>query len=207
MRNAILSVLLFAAAQVQAQFTPAEPRTESHLLKFSILAPGIEYERSLTRFTTLNAYTGLSPSGAYTSETGFQYFLNPTVQLQYRYYYNMKSRQARGKNTAFNSANYLALHLEATGSSIISNSEDELDGNYGAAVVWGFQRVYKSGLYLGGHVGPGIKVDASGKAGFFIHSGLRFGIVFKNRNAREEAEVRRLEQQDVRMPEIWAISE
>lgn len=195
MNRFLFSLLLIGPLTISAQYTPEETTVEPHILRLHILSPGVEYELGLGRYTSINAFAGLTSALWYTQNEGLMYFLNPTINLQYRYYYNMRRRALKDKRTDYNSADFLAVHLEGTGNTLLSNSDMSFQGNYAAGLVWGLQRTFQNGISLGGYIGPGVGIQNSGDLQFQLLTGLRIGYTFRSRADRQEAKLRRMERQ------------
>lgn len=138
-------LLLLISGLAQAQMS--EPtRTEPRLFKINLLAPGFEYEIALGSSTTLNINPYLT--GGYASSEGLLVF--PAIQGQFRKYYNLIRRQAKGKRTTGNSGNFIGLAGFGVGRSITSTEGNPVFQNYyGAGPVWGLQRTYQSKLNIG----------------------------------------------------------
>ena len=148
---------------------------EKGLLSVNILTPGLEYELGLTNTTTLDFRIGTG--FAYRKGIfGEGYGVYPIFNVQYRYYYNLKKRHDKGKNTTNNSANYLALSgAVQTGKPIIGNLEYYEDYFGVIGPVWGLQRYYKSGFKLDLNLGGGLGFDDYDKAYFSPIIGIRLG--------------------------------
>ena len=71
-------------------------------------------------------------------------YFDPAIALQYRYYYNFRSREDKGKRTKMNSLNYIAAAEELTFSKNAISSSYFTEPNRRAmhqfGVVWGLQR-------------------------------------------------------------------
>ncbi|HEX5023792.1 MAG TPA: hypothetical protein VFV68_00910 [Agriterribacter sp.] len=141
----------------------------------SFFDPGISYEKSIGKFQTLyaQAFAGLSFFASYSPEYGIKsdVYFDPGVTLQYRYYYNFKGREARGKYTEMNSLNYVSAVVGtvfSAGGITENDYTDERRLVTMVGAVWGFQRNYRKRFSLGINVGPGL---GFGKASVYDHSG------------------------------------
>lgn len=133
-----------------------------NITKVTILNPGLSYELRIGKLQTLYAQAFMSVSGyySYSSSFGTQYDVNlhPSATLQYRFYYNSKTRYEKGKRTQMNSMNFLAPFLETF---FVKQKSDYYvyENNFRpytkVGVVWGFQRNYKKRFSLDFLVGPG----------------------------------------------------
>lgn len=129
---------------------------------FKISIAGIQFEKAIAARQTLcaNAYMYLSGSIGYSGNLGntSELYYDPTISLQYRYYYNLLSRKKNGKRTEMNTANFIAPQFQTIFSKKrISSSffvEDKRRAIYSAGIVWGLQRNYKSRFSVEGYAGP-----------------------------------------------------
>ena len=161
----------------------SEPtRTEPHLFKINLLAPGLEYEVALGSSTTLNINPYLT--GGYASSEGLLIF--PAIQGQFRKYYNLMRRQAKGKRTVGNSGNFIGLAGFGVGRPI-TNAEGSniFRSYYGAGPVWGLQRTYRSKFNLGLSGGVGYAFSTySNDQQIVLLLNLRIGWVLSKKNFR-----------------------
>lgn len=121
----------------------------SNVLKLNFLLPGISYEKKIGNYQTLNV--GVYMDGIFTDriesiDRRSHLLLTPTFNVEFRNYYNLNKRIAKGKNTAFNSANYLAALYRGRLSRTSYYSERIFVNQLGA--VWGMQRNYPKGFSL-----------------------------------------------------------
>src|ERR1700754_636872 len=89
----------------------------TNVSKVTIINPGLSYEHRIGKLQTLHVQAYMSPSfGIGFSDaigtTSF-FYIDPAVNLQYRYYYNARARQEKGKRTAMNSLNYIGPVYDA----------------------------------------------------------------------------------------------
>jgi hypothetical protein len=148
---------------------PAKPIEEISLEKsvtvLPLLLPGINHEIRLNRLQSLhlNLGTGLTISATPGTNNGVNtsIYLIPTVD--FRHYYNLEKRVVNNRNITRNSGNFLALRvrhrfppISGTGIYPYDRNATQLGG------VWGIQRNYLSGFYLGLSLGPGITFDRTG---------------------------------------------
>ncbi|MDA6071806.1 DUF3575 domain-containing protein [Flavobacterium sp. AC] len=153
-----LSILFINAVQAQDEAAIA---VEKHQFKINMLLPGFAYEYGFdsknTLYSELSIGAGYSYNGFY-DESNFYIF--PMINEQFRHYYNLEKRAQKGKRTARNSGNYLALNALYNFKSISSNEKyRELDPSFTIAVLWGLQRTYKGRFNLDFNIGPGINFD------------------------------------------------
>lgn len=178
---ALISIALTSSAQ---QFTARdEATTTKSVTNISILSPAITHEIAIGRKQSVFFAGELSLISRYESvplsETKSYYGFVPKLSVDFRNYYNFERRLSKGKNITHNSGNFLALRTQYIFDPIIGK-EDFLNYNNGITLggVWGIQRVYSSGIYLGLSLGVGalfgdVKLDAIGMGDF--HLGFNIG--------------------------------
>jgi len=142
-----------------------DKKLTQNIFTATILAPGVSYETSIANKFTAKFKTVVSGGISYSSgmAVGTAYSLSaiPTASGELRYYYNFQHRMNAKKNTARNSANYIAL---AGKYGISFTTFHYADGNTAksetsypnAGIVWGFQRNYRNRLSLDFNIGPSI---------------------------------------------------
>ena len=154
----ILLVFLFLTNLAFAQGDGDRPVTEG-VTKITFIEPGIAHEFPLGTSTTFFLRGGMTASLAldYYDEIA-EVLFRGFVSSSFRVYYNFRKRGMLEKNTAKNSANYVAV-LGILASSPI-NKGDDYDPVYNetlfnTGVVWGMQRNYPSGFSLDLNIGLG----------------------------------------------------
>ena len=105
-----LSVLFFSTL-----ISYGQEKTETdiiNLTKITFLNPGISYEHRIGKLQSLyfQAFMNTSAGVSYSSSFGWNsgIYFDPALTAQYRYYYNAKKRESKGKRTEWNNLNYLA---------------------------------------------------------------------------------------------------
>ncbi|MEO6175722.1 MAG: hypothetical protein ABIP27_11285 [Flavobacterium circumlabens] len=129
--------------------------------KINMLYPGFVYEHGFSDKNTLYSEVNLGLGYRYNSyyDESTVYFF-PSINEQFRHYYNFAKRAAKGKRTAHNSANFVALSAYYNFKSIATNEKyGEYSPSFTIAPLWGFQRTYKRKFNLEVHLGAGINVD------------------------------------------------
>lgn len=144
----IYIVLLAFAKSGFAQDTQPD-FSVSNVLKLNILLPGVSYEQVIGKYQTFNF--GVYMDGIITDEIESSngesnLILTPTFNLEFRNYYNLNKRNAKGKRTALNTGDYIAPLYLARYSPTFYFSDRILVHQVGA--VWGFQRNYPKGFSL-----------------------------------------------------------
>lgn len=178
----LLIAFLHTAPWATAQDTV--PQVERAVLRANLLlSPKIEGEFALSQNATLGARVG---SELFTFEqwiVDYFFVLLPSVDVYYRYYYNLDRRLGKGKRIYRNSGNYVSMTaLYANGNPIWSERpEVDIDGKHFlvAGPVYGLQRTYGKGFFfnLEFGVGYGYADDASGSRLLPI-ANLRLGWAF-----------------------------
>ena len=147
-----LFLLLLLSSFIQAQNAPS---VEKNQFKINVLLPGFVYEYGINNKNTL--YSELSAGFGYSSSGfGENWSFYPYIQEQFRHYYNLEKRTAKGKVTSRNSGNFLAMAAYYNFKSITTNdSYSSSSSSVVIAPVWAFQRTYKHKFNLDLNVGAG----------------------------------------------------
>lgn len=180
----LLSIVFTSNAQ---QLTAQdEASTTKSVTNISILSPAITHETAIGRNQTvflageLNVIGRFEEIGNTNPRTFDSYYgLAPRIMADFRNYYNFGKRLGKGKNINNNSGNYLALRVLYTFDPIVNKDKFPVYNNgFALGGVWGIQRVYNSGIYLGLSLGAGflfgdVKFDTIGMGDF--HLGFNIG--------------------------------
>jgi len=116
--------------------------------KLNFFNPGFSYEKRIVKLQSLTAQAFLSTSiyFGYSSSLGNTSGIDvyPALSLQYRYYYNVARRNAKGKRTEMNSANYInaITEIDLYKVHVPSNTLEEIRTSKLLGIGWGFQRNY-----------------------------------------------------------------
>jgi hypothetical protein len=135
-------------------FAQNDNPTTVDLFKVNILNPGITYEKSLSKNTTLCLDANLS-FGVAIHENHTIFLTVPYLRGQYRYYYNLDKRISKGKDVSRNSGGFIALNTSYYLSPIGNDTYISNYDGFTLGGVWGFQKTYKSGFNLGATAGLG----------------------------------------------------
>lgn len=135
----------------------------TNVARATILNPGLSYEAKVGKFQTLygQAFMNLSASYSYSSNMGSssEFYFDPAVTLQYRYYYNGMKRMEMEKRTEMNSMNYIAFISEVIFSKMSLSDEYFNEENRRPitrlGVGWGLQRNYRQRFSLDLNLGLG----------------------------------------------------
>lgn len=111
LRKAILVLLLLIFF---GSFAKAQKGVERSLFGLQVGLPGVVYFNNETKISNLSAIRiemGIDNVGIWASELyiidGFKF--GPVFTLEPRYYYNIRTRQARNRETGCNSGNFVAI--------------------------------------------------------------------------------------------------
>ena len=142
-------VLIFIGTNCLAQ---GENETDiTNVTKVTVLSPGISYEKRIAKYQSLfirgfMSISGYAEFGGALGNTSAIY-LDPALQLGYRYYYNFTRRQDKGKRTELNSLNYITAIWETAFPKIGISSSDYVEDDRRpintVGLAWGLQRNYE----------------------------------------------------------------
>lgn len=144
--NRYLLLLSVCLLTFFTSFTQDEVQDAGHVAKVTLLNPGVGYELRIANWQTVHAqaFLNLSSSVETNGETRVNFYFDPAVTLQYRYYYNGLKRLEAEKRIGKNSMNYFALVGEAYWSKMpLTDQSYEEDSRRSVSrygVVWGLQR-------------------------------------------------------------------
>lgn len=143
--------LLANTTRAQDIFTPAGT---ADLFKVNFWLPGISYEKSIGRDHTLyfGSYMAILLSPAYESPNNVRHiFFTPSLNAEFRTYYNLQQRNNKGRRTAMNSANYFApIYIGRYTKTSLWDVSEWLNQ---FAFVWGMQRTAPKGFSIDFHAG------------------------------------------------------
>ncbi|MCI9846883.1 DUF3575 domain-containing protein [Flavobacterium pectinovorum] len=152
----LFSVLFTNVVQAQDEAPVAVAKNQ---FKINLLLPGFVYEHGFDTKNTL--YSEVSIGLGFSSNSNnsnFAFF--PNINEQFRHYYNLEKRAAKGKRTARNSGNYLAFNAIYNFESISTNKDyREAVPSFTVGALWGLQRTYKGRFNLEFNIGPGVSFD------------------------------------------------
>ena len=137
----------------------------TNIAKANFFIPGISYEKRIGKIQSLyvQAFGALSGYLAFSGDNGpgarSGLYIDPALAIQYRYYYNYKQREAKGKRTEMNSLNYVCPIWQTVFSNASISSDYLTEGKRRAinlfGVAWGLQRNYKKRFSLDLNLGAG----------------------------------------------------
>lgn len=126
---------------------------EKKILKLDFFLPGMTFEKGISQKSSFVVNPMLGFNFGW-SRNGNYFDLIPNLNLEYRYYYNLKRRLDLKKRTANNTGNFIAAKTIMRFPSI--SSDDNSKFAVGIGGVYGIQRTYASGIYILGESGIGI---------------------------------------------------
>ena len=161
-KKTILLLLILVSVNC---FSQDEENTDiTNVTKVTFWSPGMSYEKRIGKFQSLYARVFISWAfsiGGSSSSDGIlgDFYVDPTLTLNYRYYYNFSRRAANGKRTELNSSNYFSPIFEALFTKGSLSSSDLIEKNRRPiktfGIVWGFQRNYTKRFSLDLNLGAG----------------------------------------------------
>ncbi|MCR9229342.1 MAG: hypothetical protein NXH90_18125 [Flavobacteriaceae bacterium] len=137
----------------------------------NIINPGLDYELPLGNKLLISFGLGIGYSGAYDEITaiendGFNYVIAPFLDTQFKFLYNRKPREAKGKSIMHNAGNFISFRAMGRGPSIAENLTRTDDLDFAVGPTWGIQRTFNK-VRLLVDVGPQLYFDTKGNAGVF----------------------------------------
>lgn len=180
--QALLLLTMLLAAPARAQ--DSVPRVEDGILRVNLLiSPKFEGEFALSQNATLGARLGTELFAYDEWILDYYFVLLPSVDVYYRYYYNLDRRTDRGKRIYRNSGNYVGMTaLYANGNPIWSErpgASNSIDHIFMAGPVYGLQRTYGKGFFFDLEFGVGYGYADNDTGGSIIPIGsLRLGWAF-----------------------------
>ncbi|MGO4821795.1 MULTISPECIES: hypothetical protein [unclassified Flavobacterium] len=151
----VLSLVAMTSVKGQEAVTVAKNQ-----FKINVLVPGVVYEHGFDDKNTL--YSELSMGLGYRSNSfaGDTWDFYPTINEQFRHYYNLEKRANKGKVTAHNSGGYVAMTAAYYFESTTTNEAFyNTIPSFTLGPVWGFERTYKRNFNLGLNMGVGYNMD------------------------------------------------
>ncbi|MFS4457467.1 hypothetical protein [Maribacter sp. 2304DJ31-5] len=152
-KTILLSFLTFSTLSLRAQ---SGKNVEDYQFKINFINPGLEYEIGIGENQALDFNGSLQFA---LNSTGYAFI--PSLNGQYRYYYNLKRRLKKNKRTAGNTGNYLAASGTFFLEEVIIGNLTSGDGYFGfAGPVYGLQRTYPKGFNFNLEFGVGYYFDS-----------------------------------------------
>lgn len=164
MKKIFLIFSIFAISSLQAQEEIAKKSFFG--IQAGILGINVYNESRLSEQFVLRSEIDLTAGiwgGDLYSETGFA--LAPELSITPKWYYNIKKRSSKNKNTNYNSANYLSAKLGVIPDAFVISNVDGIMVNPMISLIptWGLRRNFAKNfnyeLQLGLGVGKILKSD------------------------------------------------
>lgn len=136
------------AMTIVAFVSKAQTGSTENVLSLTFLHPGISYEIKTARYQTLHLSTYMNVNASFRSgpymEDEWNFYFDPAIAAQYRFYYNFEKRLNKNARTEKNSANFIAFEAGTTFSKMRMTSsyyeEDTRRPVNNIALLWGMQR-------------------------------------------------------------------
>jgi len=181
----LLFLLPTASTTFSQTFPPPPPTPDVTNITKVTLDPGFSYEQKIGRHQTLygQVYPAISFSFAFSDGLGgdnttTDFYIDPAVNIQYRFYYNARTRQVKGKRTEMNSMNYIGIADRTVFSKHPLSDSYDMEKHYRPintlGAVWGLQRNFRSRFSIDLNVGPAItfakttSTDLSGRSETYV---------------------------------------
>lgn len=171
----MLCFLMTNAITAQDEDASAVP-TEGSLLEKSqwslnIVPINLAYEHRIGNKSTIYAQAGLNlgryadandTTGGFFSRRIFGLALD--LNIQYRYYYNLEKRAAKGRSTASNTGNFVGGQITPLLPPIRVFSDKDVTNERGVVIggIWGIQRVKKDLLVFNFMFVPSLRITSEG---------------------------------------------
>lgn len=149
MKKILLLSFLFMFTYSQAQDRIPTVEKSLYGVQLGTLSLTGFYEGRLATNWTLKGQLGLVGNlSIYTNDTDF--YMQPQIALEPRFYYNLKKRNEKGKNTANNSGNYIALatSYRTDWFGIFTEKDQEPSESLQTYLAWGLRRSYGEHFHL-----------------------------------------------------------
>lgn len=183
-----------------AQNTENEGSNEGNSLleksqwSLNILPLNLAYEHRIGNKSTIYAQAGIGLGRYKTVEDGdsstswlSQYIdlgkrtlaVTPELNVQYRYYYNLEKRQAKMKNIASNSGNFVGGQITPLFPPIKTFRGREVVKEQGVVLsaMWGMQRVKKDFLVFNFRIGPALIISTEGTSTELLQGSASIGFI------------------------------
>ena len=156
----LLALITCLPSQAQEQKPVRDVRD---IFRATLISTGLSYEKAVgmhgTAFGHLYVRGAVEETPYGDNDLGF--FIDPVLNLQYRYYYNGMKRRERGRRTDMNSMDYVAGTWETWFTKApLDGGSIERDSRRPATTlgaVWGLQRNYRNRFSLDLNLGMGYR--------------------------------------------------
>jgi len=159
--NLSLYIILMIIAKSGFAQQEISQSSVTNILKLNFFLPGSSYEQKIGKFQTLHFSMYIDLLMEESSENNYDFTnfnLTPSLNAEFRNYYNVNKREGKGLRTALNSANYIApLYIGRYPNSIYY---PDLKWVNQVGAVWGMQRNSPKGFSLDLNLGLVYTFDA-----------------------------------------------
>jgi len=156
---------------------------ESQSVNLEILGLQYNYEKPLSEKFTVNYHGGLAGALGYSyasygwyEEEKWRYSMRGVVGADFRFYYNLAKREAKGKSTRRNSGNFWAVDLQYYSPTIINKGFNDSYIVF-ATPYWGIRRVYSNHWLFELNLGYAVGFDRHDFVGGVV-TNIKFGYSF-----------------------------
>ena len=158
-KNSSYFIILLNLGAILNLCAQDKPSVEKNQFKIDILAPGFVYEHGLSAKNTLHSELSVGLGYRYDSYFGSTCDFYPLINEQVRHYYNLEKRVAKGKVTARNSGNFVAMAAFYNFKSFTTNdSFYSSNSSITFAPLWGYQRTNERNFNLDVNMGIGYNI-------------------------------------------------
>lgn len=155
-KQILLFMGLLTLSSIYAQEAPA---VEKNQFKINVLVPGVVYEHGFDAKNTIYSELSLGLGYRHNDYLGSTWEFYPTINEQFRHYYNLEKREKKGKVTSHNSGGFVAVSAAYFFRSAVTNdSFSKSTTSLTVGPVWGFERTYKGNFNLGLNMGVGYNI-------------------------------------------------
>ena len=150
-RSSFSAIIILFITQliVTPMFGQSSNKVTQNVLRINAINPGVEIEMAVFSKSTISANLGVGFGNMYENTasswaTGeIIYMTSPFADVEYKYFYNFKKRESKGKNLDFNSGNFFSFRCLGRGKAIESNFTRYEDYDLAFGANWGIQRSFK----------------------------------------------------------------
>ena len=177
-----LSILAFISLFTLSAYAQEQQTYHTEKVwRINFINPGVELEVPTGNYSTFSAGLGVGYGGSYPELTyggsGLVYIIAPFLDLQQKWFYNVKRRTRKNRSVEKNSGNFISARTIVRGHSIADNVYRTSDFDLAFGPTWGIQRSYGETLHLLFDIGPQYYMDTEGNWNIFpIMLQLNIGI-------------------------------
>ena len=168
----ILALAIFSAGILNAQSSnDGTVSVENAVQTINLLPLSYAYEGKINDNSTYYLLGGVGfDATAEDADGGFEIntYLNPKLKAQYRSYYNLDSRAAKGKRTEMNTGNYWGGLLNVEFPPIAGDQDLSDEYSVVVAPMWGLQRNTSGRFSFNLNLGYGLKVTSDDVRGALV---------------------------------------